>query len=204
MRGDAPEAEDEHADAGHFLALKMKRSQPNQVYSRRGSVIILAAGTSAGAVYVWRIEAEDCYLRKGEKMRNVIAPTTQEGHRDDGSRLMSLVFTSEKPVAHVAVSLTAQGSLGRRGRIVMAASDIAGVVKLHKELEEGETDHLERVQPAVPVGPVAYVNEMRYLAPVVACAFRSADEAELDSAHTEQPLSMVSIIMTSRMVSYCL
>ncbi len=124
-------------------------------YALIPSALYLAAGTSLGAIYVWKIGYDDIvdmlgqvYDRNGRK--NMII--------DDGRRLHSLLQTSDRPIVHVALSAAVDVNAGdtqattssgktvhvrdvlrkrssRPNRIVLVASDTQGDVRTHCEID---------------------------------------------------------------------
>ena len=90
---------------GHSLNGSGRRSR---IWSHRGSTIIVTAGTSAGAVYLWNLTSDDLYrpdFGENTPISHTICGRPNECPRDDGHRLKSLVFASEKPVVHVSPAL---------------------------------------------------------------------------------------------------
>ena len=124
-------------------------------YALIPSALYLAAGTSLGATYVWKIGYNDIvdmlgqvYDRNGRK--NMII--------DDGRRLHSLLQTSDRPIVHVALSSAVDTNVGdtqdsasngkrvhvrdvlrkrsnRPNRIVLVTSDTLGDVRTHCEID---------------------------------------------------------------------
>ena len=124
-------------------------------YALIPSALYLAAGTSLGAIYVWKIGYNDIvdmlgqvYDRNGRK--NMII--------DDGRRLHSLLQTSDRPIVHVALSSAVDTNVSdtqdsssngktvhvrdvlrkrssRPNRIVLVASDTLGDVRTHCEID---------------------------------------------------------------------
>lgn len=117
--------------------------------------IFLAAGTSVGTIYVWKLSYPDVHnaispASVGDGEGDVKVDTTVAQPRtivsDDGTKLYSLLQTSDRPIIHVALTAYPTVSLplspglspagksaqeGSGGDIVLAASDTQGVVHLY-------------------------------------------------------------------------
>jgi WD40 repeat protein len=165
----------------------------DMIYERKGAVTVLSAGTSTGAVYVWKIFAEDIFSDRQEPMEasSAIAPEDARLHTklDDGSRLVSIIFAADKPVIHVSPAVSPAAGL------VLAMSDISGTVKFHKELtdmEEGsavEDDLLSSVEDIarVKIRPMVFVGgEKHFSSPVVSCMYRRPSEEEIGFDYPER------------------
>ena len=138
----------------------------NKLRSYHGITAILTAGTSTGAVYLWKLTIEDLYradLGENENVHHTIRGHWNECPRDDGHRLKSLVFASENSIVHIAPTITARTKeinrhgesptkkiksvyikkidqfttdTHKHGRVAVAISDTSGKVKYYEETGE--------------------------------------------------------------------
>jgi hypothetical protein len=131
-----------------MLSFLTQQTIPKRIYND----IYIAGGTSAGSVYVWKIDASDINSSFED-----VSPTI-----DDGNRLVAIVDCSERPVVHLSMyyrsyedeevvnmfadagrsgrksalggsqaSLDSPRSRSKTHRMVMAASDTSSIVRLY-------------------------------------------------------------------------
>ncbi len=100
-----------------------------------GSSIYLAAGTNVGAIYVWNLSTTEVFgATHGSKAVKLI---------DDGSKLHSLLQTSDRPIVNLSLSLaldpaaksttTSSSTFGHKPSMVLVASDTKGTVRTHRQ-----------------------------------------------------------------------
>jgi len=148
-----------------------------------GSSILLAGGTDTGAIYVWRLDPATFAQSFGcSAMGKSNAPGRAENVLDDGSFLSSLLHTSDRPIVQLALG-TALDTDTCQEKVVLAASDTCGTVRIHAEVGYNNTD-ADPDSEAVTMDnvtrdthmpgrmrPLSIVGEAHYSNPVVSCGF---------------------------------
>jgi hypothetical protein len=149
-----------------------------------GSNIYLAAGTNIGSVYVWSIETKDLFGAVHGRFPVKLL--------DDGSKLHSLLQTSNRPVISVGLSLGLDdgggaakhkhsGTFRSKPSVIMVAADARGCVRTHRESEELDIAEFVGVQNAGSRNPITLCGEADFDHMVVACAFQENSGTTVES-----------------------
>lgn len=188
-----------YADMPVLDVTSSSRTAKDRVYEHRGAVTILSAGTSSGAVYVWKIKAEDIFVAQQAEQTERSLAISQENSRlhtklDDGSRLVGIIFASEKPVIHVAPAMSTESG------VVLAVADVTGAIKFHKELKsayEMEEDFdLGKDDKGLKIHPLVFGGgEKQFSTPVVSCVYQRLQEEELGAQIPEPTLTDTGLLL---------
>jgi hypothetical protein len=148
-----------------------------------GSSILLAGGTDTGAIYLWRLDPAtfaQSFTCSATGKSN--ASGRAENVLDDGSFLSSLLHASDRPIVQLALGSTLDIDTCQE-KVVLAASDTCGTVRIHAEVgydntdadpdsKAVNTDNVTRdVHTAGQTRPLSIVGEAHYSNPVVFCGF---------------------------------
>ena len=145
-----------------------------------GSHIYLAAGTNIGSIYVWTIETKDLFgAVHGQFPVKLI---------DDGSKLHSLLQTSNRPIISVGLSMGREQSSAQEGstyaskpHVIMVASDARGCVRTHREAEDLDLTEFVGSHHAGSRHPITLCGEANFENVVVACSFQENSESTVKS-----------------------
>ncbi len=141
-----------------------------------GSSVFVAAGTNIGSIYVWSMETTELFgAIHGE------FPTSHA--IDDGSRLHSLLQTSDRPIVSVGLSLGMDPELKHsspsvlrpekaRPNVVLVAGDARGCVRTHRESDELEVREYAASHHSGSRRPITLCGEVTFEDMVVACSFQ--------------------------------
>ena len=148
-----------------------------------GSSIYLAAGTNIGSIYVWSIETKDLFGAVHGRFPVKLI--------DDGSKLHSLLQTSNRPIISVGLSLgreqqrsSAQavgGAYAAKPHMIMVAADARGCVRTHRESEDLDLAEFSGSHHAGSRTPITLCGEANFDNMVVACAFQENSDSTVKS-----------------------
>ena len=104
------------------------------------SSIYLSAGTSTGSIYIWRLDTKHLFhtivgLDPSLAPGSGLASFTPVRLIDDGTRLHSLLQSSDRPVVSVTLSTCRNAALGANApkKVCLIAVDSASSVRTHRE-----------------------------------------------------------------------
>jgi len=155
----------------------------------------LAAGTNAGAVYVWKIDLQEAFgVMTGERPTRLL---------DDGSKLHSLLQSSDRPIVSVALSTARDASIrGHESRVVLATTDTQACVRTHKETELVDADSLElagvvtggsskkKMKESIVAsrGPITLCGDAYFESMVISCVFQEQSSVKSDDLWMASPM----------------
>ncbi len=163
-----------------------------------GSTILLGAGTNAGTVYVWKLDPSKFALKWGCS----VSGKGSEGTLDDGSNLLSLLHASDKPVVQVAIGCALDTTTAKE-KVVLAASDTNGTVRVHAEISEIE-DFPATAKNGLSADSLAKLNIGGMSTIEKLSAIQEEEKVETKGSHARiKPLSIVGEAYFSDPVVSC-